>query len=286
MTVQTDTSFYIIDGSYYLYRTFFGVPPMFSNSGQQTNVVYGFLNSLHKIFYHHKPTHIAIVFDSNTRSFRHELSPMYKANRPPTPAALVEQHNILLRLLEYLGVSVCMRDGIEGDDIIGTLAMQAYNEGCSVVIATGDKDMTQLVCDRITLIDTFKNTMVNPNFVKAKYGISPSSIPDFLALMGDAADGIRGVEGVGLKTALKLLVKYQTIDNLLKNLHLETGKIQDMLSVSVESLQLDLKLTKIVCDFDLGVSCDDFKLRPSNNVELRKIYTELDFNEYYFAQFQ
>ena len=213
----------LIDGSSYLYRAFYALPPLTNSKGLPTGAVYGVLNMLSKFLREFRPPHIAVVFDAPGKTFRDELFAEYKAHRPPMPDDLRSQTQPLLAAVEALGLPVLRIDGVEADDVIGTLACRAAGAGQSVLISTGDKDMAQLVNDHITLINTMSGTVLDRAGVKNKFDVYPEQIVDYLALVGDSSDNIPGIEKVGPKTAAKWLNSYSTLDGLLAHASEITG---------------------------------------------------------------
>ena len=224
-----------------------------------------------------QPTHMAVIFDTPEPTFRHELSPIYKGDRPSMPDELGQQIPYLHALIRALGIPVHMLPGAEADDIIGTLAKRAEAKGQQVLISTGDKDMAQLVTEKVTLEDSFKEKPMDVNGVFEKFGVWPNQIIDYLTLMGDASDGIMGVPGVGAKTAAKLLTEYGSIGGILENVDKIKGKVGQNLKDNVEGIAIDHQLASIVCDLDIGICYEDLAIQDPNVNELRRLYTELEF---------
>nr|WP_317402561.1 DNA polymerase I [Plesiomonas shigelloides] len=208
----------LVDGSSYLYRAFHAFPPLTNAGGEPTGAMYGVLNMLKSLLNQFAPTEMAVVFDAKGKTFRDEMFAEYKAHRPPMPDELRSQIEPLHQMIRALGLPLLVVPGVEADDVIGTLAKQAAANGREVLISTGDKDMAQLVSDKITLINTMNNTVLGPQEVREKYGVGPELIIDFLALMGDSSDNIPGVPGVGEKTALALLTGIGSLREIYANL--------------------------------------------------------------------
>lgn len=208
----------LVDGSSYLYRAFHAFPPLTNAGGEPTGAMYGVLNMLKSLLNQFAPTEMAVVFDAKGKTFRDEMFAEYKAHRPPMPDELRSQIEPLHQMIRALGLPLLVVPGVEADDVIGTLAKQAAANGRDVLISTGDKDMAQLVSDKITLINTMNNTVLGPQEVREKYGVGPELIIDFLALMGDSSDNIPGVPGVGEKTALALLTGIGSLREIYDNL--------------------------------------------------------------------
>lgn len=227
--------FVLVDGSYFLFRAFHAIPPLTTSTGLHTNAVRGAISAIQKLIRRTQPTHMAVIFDTPEPTFRHQLSPIYKGDRPSMPNELAEQIPYLHALIRALGLPLHMLPGAEADDIIGTLAKRAVSEGHHVLISTGDKDMAQLVTEHIKLEDSFKERSLDVDGVFEKFGVWPHQIVDYLTLMGDASDGIMGVAGVGAKTAAKLLNEYQTLDNILANAANIKGKVGKTLQETDES---------------------------------------------------
>ena len=269
--------FVLVDGSYFLFRAFHALPPLTTSTGLQTNAIRGAISAIQKLMRRIQPTHMAVIFDTPEPTFRHELSPIYKGDRPSMPDELSQQIPYLHNLIRALGIPLHVLPGAEADDIIGTLAKRAEKEGYQVLISTGDKDMAQLVTDKVTLEDSFKDKPMDVNGVFEKFGVWPNQMIDYLTLMGDASDGIMGVPGVGAKTAAKLLTEYGSIGGILENVDKIKGKVGQNIKDSVAGIALDHQLASIVCDLDMGLTYEDLKLLDPNVEELRRLYTELEF---------
>ena len=269
--------FVLVDGSYFLFRAFHALPPLTTSTGLQTNAIRGAISAIQKLMRRVQPTHMAVIFDTPEPTFRHVLSPIYKGDRPSMPEELSQQIPYLHALIRALGIPLHTLPGAEADDIIGTLAKRAEKAGHQVLISTGDKDMAQLVTDKVTLEDSFKDKPMDVDGVIEKFGVRPDQIIDYLTLMGDASDGIRGVPGVGAKTAAKLLNEYGTIAGILENVDNIKGKVGQSLKDNVEGIALDHQLASIVIDLDLSLTHDDLKLCEPDVEALRNLYTELEF---------
>ena len=269
--------FVLVDGSYFLFRAYHALPPLTTSTGLQTNAFRGAISAIQKLMRRVQPTHMAVIFDTPEPTFRHELSPIYKGDRPSMPDELSQQIPYLHNLIRALGIPLHVLPGAEADDIIGTLAKRAEKEGYQVLISTGDKDMAQLVTDKVTLEDSFKDKPMDVDGVFEKFGVWPNQIIDYLTLMGDASDGIMGVPGVGAKTAAKLLTEYGSIGGILENVDKIKGKVGQNIKDSVEGITLDHQLASIVCDLELNLTYDDLRLLDPNVDELRRLYTELEF---------
>ena len=269
--------FVLVDGSYFLFRAYHALPPLTTSTGLQTNAIRGAISAIQKLMRRIQPTHMAVIFDTPEPTFRHELSAIYKGDRPSMPDELSQQIPYLHALIRALGIPLHTLPGAEADDVIGTLAKRAEKEGYQVLISTGDKDMAQLVTDKVTLEDSFKDKPMDVDGVFEKFGVWPNQIIDYLTLMGDASDGICGVPGVGAKTAAKLLTEYGSIGGILENVDQIKGKVGQNIKDNVEGIALDHQLASIVIDLDLNLTYDDLRLLDPNVEQLRQLYTELEF---------
>ncbi|MEO8313994.1 MAG: DNA polymerase I [Pseudomonadota bacterium] len=266
----------LIDGSSYLYRAFFALPPLANSRGEPTGAVYGVLNMLQKFMRDHAGP-MVVVFDAPGKTFRDDLFAEYKANRPPMPDDLRGQIEPLLASVTAQGLPVLRIPGVEADDVIGTLACRAAARGQSVLISTGDKDMAQLVDAHITLVNTMSNSTLNRDGVKAKFDVWPEQIIDYLALIGDSSDNIPGIPKVGPKTASKWLGTYGTIDKLLQHADDIKGVVGDNLRAGLETLALSRKLATIRIDLELPDDLSGFARQPVDTAKLRELYQHLEF---------
>ncbi len=242
---------YLVDGSSYLYRAFHALPNLTNSHGEPTGALLGVANMLKRLLNEDKPEYIAVVFDAKGPTFRHELYPEYKANRPPMPQELRQQVEAILDFTRMLGLPLLQVEGVEADDVIGTLARNAESAGMNCVISTGDKDMAQLVSDRTTLTNTMTNADMDREGVKAKFDVTPEQFVDFLALTGDKSDNIPGVEKCGPKTAAKWLQTWGSLDEIIRHADDVGGKIGEYLRAALEQLPLSRELARIRCDLDL-----------------------------------
>ncbi|MDQ8036602.1 MAG: DNA polymerase I [Pedobacter sp.] len=274
---MTATPFILVDGSSYLYRAFHALPPLTTRSGQPTGAVKGVVNMLQKLIKTYGPTHIAVVFDAPGGTFRDEIYPEYKANRPPMPDDLRSQIDPLHAVIRAMGLPMLCEKGVEADDVIGTLARQAAAQGQAVLISTGDKDIAQLVNENITLINTMTDTLLDREGVIAKFGVPPECIIDYLALVGDSVDNIPGVPGVGPKTAAKWLQEFGSLDALLEKADTIKGKAGENLRASLDVLKLARELATIKCDVELPITYADLHPSAPDNTELLKLTQELEF---------
>ena len=277
MPQQTPKRLILVDGSSFLFRAYHAIPPLTSPQGEPTNAIYGVSNMLRKLIADYQSEYVTVVFDAPGKTFRNDLYEHYKAHRPPMPDDLRVQIEPLHRLIQAMGLPLIMEPDVEADDVLGALAQHAAEQGFNVVISTGDKDMAQLVTDRITLENTMTNTRLDSQGVIDKFGVKPEQIIDYLALMGDSSDNIPGVPKVGPKTAAKWLEQYQTLENLVANADKITGKIGENLRASLAMLPLSKQLTTIKCDLNLPYDMDDLKRRPIDKADLKSQVAELGF---------
>jgi DNA polymerase I len=268
--------FTLIDGSSYLYRAFNALPPLSNSRGEPTGAMLGVVNMLLKFVKEQHPEHFAVVFDAPGRTFRDELYDRYKAHRPPMPNDLRAQIEPLFAIVRALGLPLIRIEGVEADDVIGTLARRAALAGSTVLISTGDKDMAQLVDGSITLVNTMTRTTLDRAGVKAKFDVYPEQIVDYLALVGDASDNIPGIEKVGPKTAAKWLAKYETLDGVIAHSAQIEGKAGENLRAGLATLELSRRLATLHTDVDLPMSPEDLKPSPPDVGALRSLYTRYE----------
>jgi DNA polymerase-1 len=266
----------LIDASSYLYRAFYALPPLTNSAGLPTGAVHGVLNMLLKFLREFSAERIGVVFDAPGRTFRDELFAEYKSHRPPMPDDLRAQTEPLLEAVDALGLPLLRVPGVEADDVIGTLARRAAQQGQQVLISTGDKDMAQLVDARITLINTMSGLILDRAGVKAKFDVFPEQIIDYLALVGDSSDNIPGIDKVGPKTAAKWLNAYLTLDGLLAHAAEVPGKVGENLRAGLETLALSRQLATIRTDLELPLDGAGLKRREPDVPRLRAIYSRLE----------
>lgn len=268
----------LVDGSSYLYRAYYALPPLTNSRGEPTGAVYGVLNMLKKLLAEYRPTHIGVVFDAPGKTFRDELFEAYKAHRPPMPDDLRSQIQPLKEIVAALGLPLIEIAGVEADDVIGTLAQAASRAGRQVVISTMDKDMAQLVDEHITLLNTMSGTRLDAEGVRAKFGVPPECIIDYLALVGDSSDNIPGIPRVGPKTAAKWLGEYGSLDNLLAHRDDIKGKVGESLREHMGILELSRKLATIHCSVELPLGFDDLVLGEPDRAALMQYYRRYEFS--------
>ncbi|MCB1837849.1 MAG: DNA polymerase I, partial [Alcanivoracaceae bacterium] len=274
----------LVDGSSYLYRAFHALPMLTTSDHRNTGAIRGVASMLRKLLKDYRPEHMAVVFDAKGKTFRDELFEQYKAHRPPMPDELREQVEPLHALIRAMGLPLIIEEGVEADDVIGTLAVQLSAQGYPVVISTGDKDMAQLVNEQITLVNTMNDTVLDPDGVVNKFGIPPSLIIDYLALMGDKVDNIPGVPGVGEKTALALIQGLGSMDDIYANLDKVptldfrgAKKMPEKLAEHEAQARLSYQLATIKTDCELKESLADLKLGEPDRDALVEHYRSLEF---------
>ena len=277
----------LVDGSSYLYRAFHAFPPLTNSAGEPTGAMYGVLNMLKSLISQVQPSHISVVFDAKGKTFRDEMFEQYKSHRPPMPDDLRKQIQPLHDIIRALGIPLLVIEGVEADDVIGTLAVAASKANQKVLISTGDKDMAQLVDDNIMLINTMNNTLLDREAVIEKYGIPPELIIDYLALMGDSADNIPGVAGVGEKTALGLLQGIGSMAEIYANLDKVAElpirgakKLGDKLLAEKEMADLSYRLATIKTDVALNITPEQLTLGASNNDQLTEYFGRYEFKRW------
>lgn len=280
MTHLPEAPFILVDGSSYLFRAYHGLPPLTNSKGMPTGAVYGVINMLHRLLKNYPTEHIAVVFDPKGKTFRDEIYPEYKTNREATPDDLVCQIKPLFEVIKALGLPLIIIDGYEADDVIGTLTQMIQEKGFHTLISTGDKDLAQLVNEHVTLINTMNNTVLDEAGVIEKFGVKPSQIIDYLALIGDSIDNIPGIPGVGSKTAVKWLTNYQTLDDIIANANLITGKVGEKFRANINTLALSKRLVTIKCDIKLPFNFSDLVKKPQDNQKLIELFNELEFKSW------
>ena len=270
----------LVDGSSYLYRAYHALPPLTTSKNQPTGAIKGVISMIKRVLIDHPDSPLAVVFDAKGKTFRHDMYSEYKANRPPMPEDLVQQIEPIHRIISLMGIKLIMISGVEADDVIGTLAEQARQKKLNTVISTGDKDMTQLVCDNVSVVNTMSGELLDENGVMKKFGVGPELITDYLALIGDKSDNVPGVDKVGPKTAVKWLNEYKNIEGIKKNAESIGGKVGENLRSSIETLDLAHELVKIKIDVPLEIGIEDLAVSEPDVEQLSEVYKELEFNSW------
>ena len=277
----------LVDGSSYLYRAYHAFPPLTNSAGEPTGAMYGVLNMLRSLLLQYSPSHVAVVFDAKGKTFRDELFDQYKSHRPPMPDDLRAQIEPLHQMVKAMGLPLLVVSGVEADDVIGTLALEAEKAGHAVLISTGDKDMAQLVTPGVTLINTMNNAILGPDEVVEKYGVPPELIIDFLALMGDSSDNIPGVPGVGEKTAQALLqgiggldALYADLDKIATLSFRGAKTMAAKLGDNKEVAYLSYQLATIKTDVELDITCDKLNVVEPDAAELHTLFARYEFKRW------
>ena len=266
----------LVDGSSYLFRAYHALPPLTTADGTPTGAVHGVLNMLNKLLREQNTEHFAVVFDAPGKTFRDDLYSEYKANRPPMPDDLREQIQPILDAVAGMGLPLLRIEGVEADDVIGTLCRRASDSGMEVVVSTSDKDIAQLVSPGITLVNTMSDTILDRDGVVAKFGVTPEQMIDYLALVGDSSDNIPGVPKVGPKTAAKWLGLYDSVDGIIEHADEIKGKVGESLRDNIDQLRLSQELATIRQDVELDREPADLKRGAADVGVLRELYTRLE----------
>ncbi|QBQ54341.1 DNA polymerase I [Nitrosococcus wardiae] len=267
----------LIDGSSYLFRAFHALPPLTTSKGQPTGAVYGVINMLRKLLDAYQPQYVAAIFDAKGKTFRDELFEQYKAHRPPMPEELACQIPPLHDLIQALGLPLLCVEGVEADDVIGTLAQQASDQHLETLISSGDKDLAQLVNHQVSLVNSMNRSKLDPAGVKAKFHVFPEQIIDYLALVGDPVDNIPGIPGIGPKTAAKLLDQYHDLDQIMAHAQEIKGKVGENLRLHLAQLPLARQLATVRRDLSLELGPKDLQRQPPDIPTLRELYSTLEF---------
>lgn len=271
----------LVDGSSYLYRAFHALPPLTTSTGQPTGAIRGVISMLKGLLKEYDPELMAVVFDAKGKTFRDDLYPEYKANRPPMPDDLRAQIEPLHRAVEQMGLPMLVIEGVEADDVIGTLCHQATQQGLPTIVSTGDKDMAQLVNEHITLINTMNNSVMDVKGVEEKFGVPPHLIIDYLTLVGDTVDNVPGVPKCGPKTAVKWLQAYGSLDGVMEHAAEVKGKVGENLRAAMEQLPLSKELVTIKLDVDLEFKPEALTLNQPDTAGLIETYKTLEFKSWY-----
>ncbi len=267
----------LVDGSSYLYRAFHALPDLRTSRGEPTGAIRGVIAMLRRLHEDGNPEYFAVVFDAPGKTFRDEWYPQYKANRAPMPPDLVQQIEPLHELIRANGWPLLMVDGVEADDVIGTLVRSGEARGIDAVISTGDKDLAQLVTPRVTLVNTMSNETLDEAGVMAKFGVRPEQLLDLLTLTGDAVDNVPGVAKVGPKTAAKWLMQYGTLENVMAHAQEIGGVVGENLRAALDWLPQARRLLTVRTDCALPIEPSELVARPADAAALRKLYERFEF---------
>jgi DNA polymerase-1 len=270
----------LIDGSSYLYRAFYALPPLTNSRGEPTGAVFGVVNMIRKLMADYDSKYIAVIFDAKGKSFRHDIYSAYKANRKVTPHDLQIQIPLLFELIKAMGLPLVVIEGVEADDVIATLATGAQQENIDTLISTGDKDMAQLASEKIHLINTMSNELLDAKGVKEKFGVPPEKIIDYLALVGDTSDNIPGVPNVGPKTAAKWLTDYGSLEEIINHATEIKGAVGKNLRNSLHQLLISKQLVTLELNIKLEFNIKDLKKSAANKTKLIELLKRLEFKKW------
>ncbi len=274
----------LVDGSSYLYRAFHAMPDLRNADGAPTGAIYGMINMLRRLRQDVEAAYIACVFDAKGKTFRDDLYPEYKAHRPSMPEDLARQIEPIHEVVRALGWPILMVEGIEADDVIGTLACEATGAGLKTIVSTGDKDLAQLVNDHVTLVNTMSNETLDREGVIAKFGVPPERIVDYLTLVGDSVDNVPGVEKVGPKTAVKWLTQYGSLDGVVAQAAEIGGVVGENLRKALAWLPLSRELVTVKCDCDLSGHhlsvLDSLCQQPEDKAALKAFFEKMGFRSW------
>ncbi len=267
----------LVDGSSYLFRAYYAMPPLTNAAGHPTGAIYGVVNMLRKLLADYKPQQVAIIFDAKEKTFRHEMYPDYKANRAAMPEDLAQQITPLHEIILAMGFPLLIKPGVEADDIIGTLAKQASQQEMAMLISTGDKDMAQLVNPYVNLVNTMTEQVMDEAQVEKKFGVTPEQMIDYLTLVGDSSDNVPGIPKVGPKTAVKWLSQYGSLEGVIAAADSITGKVGENLRNHLTQLSLSQQLVTIKTDVELQETLQDLTLKQQNTAKLKQLFSEYEF---------
>jgi DNA polymerase-1 len=275
---------FLIDGSAYIFRAYFALPPLNHSTGLPTHAIYGFTHLLLKFLKQYRPEYVAVVLDAGGETFRNQMFAAYKGNRPEPPADLIPQFPYFRRVLEGLQIALLELAGYEADDVIATLCHTIAGHGCDLVVVSSDKDFMQLVTDGIRLLDGAKDRWIGAAEVNGKFGVEPAKVIEVMGLMGDAVDNIPGVKGIGEKTAIGLIQRFGTLENLFSHLdeieHLElrgAARLRRMLEDGRDAAFLSRDLATVRRDAPISISLEQLKFTGFDGEKLRRLFVELEF---------
>jgi DNA polymerase-1 len=278
---------FLIDGSSYIFRAFFAIPPSFKNAaGLPTNAIFGFTNILLKLLKQYRPEYVLVALDAGRETFRNEMFADYKSNRPEAPADLIPQFPYFRKVLDALNLPLLELPGYEADDIIATLCGRMSSQGCEVVVVSSDKDLMQLVTDGIRLLDSAKDRWIGADQVREKFGVVPERVIEVMGLMGDPVDNIPGVKGIGEKTAIALIQRFQTLENLYEHLaEVEqmqlrgAARVRNILAEGKQAAFLSRDLATVKRDVPVDVSLENLAIQGPNREKLEQLFSELNFTQ-------
>jgi len=286
MSKKSEKPLVLVDGSSYLYRAFHGMPALTNSRGEPTGAIYGVVNMLRSLLRDVDPEHIAVIFDAKGKTFRDDMYSEYKANRAPMPNDLRSQVEPIHEIVRAMGLPLMIVDGVEADDVIGTLCVQATEAGMTSLVSTGDKDMAQLVNDSVTLINTMTNVVSDPDSVEEKFGVRPDQIIDYLALVGDKVDNVPGVPKCGPKTAVKWLAEHGDLETIMATADGVKGKIGEYLRDSLDQLPLSKQLVTIKCDVEFSETPENLRRTEPDREHLRELFSQYEFKTWLAEQIE
>lgn len=270
---------FLIDGSGFIYRAFHALPPLTRKDGTPIGAVYGFVKAIRALQQRINSGYLAVVFDAGKKTFRNDLYPEYKAHRPPTPEELIPQFPIVREAVKALNIAAVESDGYEADDVIATYAKKAKEEGLEVVIVSSDKDLMQLIDDKVSMYDALKSRSIGEEEVVKKFGVAPDKVIDAQALIGDSSDNIPGVAGIGVKTAAQLINEYGSLDNLLEHAEeIPQKKRRETLLASKDIAKLSYELVKLCDDVPVAMPLEEMKNKPVDEKTLAEFFKEQGFH--------
>ena len=274
MVDKNTKNFILVDGSSYLYRAFYALPHLKNKDGEHTGAIYGVSNMISKLLRIYDPTYLCVIFDAKGKNFRHDIYDQYKANRSSMPIELSEQVAPIIELIKSLGIKILQVPGVEADDVIATLARQKYKDGVNILISSGDKDLAQLVNDKVVLVNSMDDKILDPKGVLKKFGILPEKVFDYLVLVGDKSDNIPGVDKIGPKTAISLLDKYSDLESIINNIDNIKGKISDNLAKSLDSINIAKKLIKLKSDVNIDTNIKNYTISSKDEKSLANLISK------------
>ena len=269
-------NFVLVDGSSYLYRAYYALPHLKNLNGEHTGAIFGVSSMIFKLLKTYNPRHLCVVFDARGKNYRHRIYKDYKANRSAMPSELSEQVKPIMSFIENLGIKILQVPDVEADDVIATLATINYDKNVNILISSGDKDLAQLVSNRVTLVNSMDDKILDIQGVKNKFGVSPENIFDYLVLIGDKSDNIPGVDKIGPKTAINLINMYGDLDAILSNIDKLKGKVKENISNSSQTINLAKKLIKLKKDVNVSTNLDDYLIQSRNEELLSEIITKYE----------
>lgn len=268
MVDKNAKNFVLVDGSSYLYRAFYALPHLKNSDGEHTGAIYGVSNMISKLLRTYNPSYLCVVFDAKGKNFRHEIYDLYKANRSSMPSELSQQVTPIIDLIKSLGIKILQVPDVEADDVIATLASQKYAKDIKVLISSGDKDLAQLVNNRVTLVNSMDEKLLDTNGVIKKFGVHPEKIFDYLVLVGDKSDNIPGVDKIGPKTAISLLDKYDNLESIIQNIDNIKGKVSENLSKSMDSIDIAKQLIRLKKNVEIDLDIEKYIISKRDEITL------------------